>query len=120
MLSTLIVLLFVMTVTAAFLGKELLKKFKIHEKFIEKEGYLQKIRYQWKGAEKKMRTFVLSAENPFNVLVGFKLKIPILKYESIDWFGSGESKGKEEKKTSNNHLYLYRRKTNRIYFSSLF
>jgi hypothetical protein len=39
-----------------------------------------------------MRTFVLQADNSFSVLIGFRLKIPVLKYESIDWFGSGESK----------------------------
>jgi len=90
--------LIVMTIGAGFLGKELLKKFKIHEKFMKREGYVQKIKYYWHGGkEPKMRSIVIEGEKYFSVLIGFKLVISLIGFEGTDWFGSIEARKVSDK-----------------------
>ena len=74
--------------TAVFLSKELLKKFKFHDQFTESEGYLQKISHFWPGGQPKaMRKIALQSNQPFKVLIGFKLIIPLINFEGTDWYG---------------------------------
>jgi len=87
-----------MTISAGFLGKELLKKFKIHERFMKRQGYIQKINYYWHGGkEPKMRSIVIEARRCFSVLIGFKLVISLIGFEGIDWFGSIEARKVSDK-----------------------
>jgi hypothetical protein len=80
-----------------FLGKELLKKFKFLDKFAETSGWMERIDYKWICAGRKpgMRKIVLSSKQPFSVLIGFKLRIPIIRHESTDCFGFVEAKKTE-------------------------
>lgn len=74
---------------SVFLGKELLKKFRLQEQFEAKEGYCYKIIYHYLGGKDKakgMRTIVLTGEKPFEFLVGFKFPLG-----GTDWFAVGES-----------------------------
>ena len=83
---------------AVFLGKEILKKFRLFDQFmteqsISSSGYIKKVYFDWTGEKKKgMRNIALEADCPFKVLVGFRLKIPLLHFEGTDWFGVGSSK----------------------------
>ena len=90
--------LVVMTISSVFLGKELLKKFKIHERFMKREGYVQKIKYYWHGGkEPKMRSIVIEGEKYFSVLIGFKLVISLIGFEGTDFFGSIEAREVSDK-----------------------
>ncbi len=72
---------------AVFLGREMLKKFRLFDKFSDQEGYVQKTSFYWHGDKKKgMKNIVLEADSPFKVLIGFKLEIPILRFTGTDWF----------------------------------
>jgi len=73
---------------AIFLGKEMLKKFRLLDRFTDKEGYIRKVVFHWPGSKRKgMQNIVLEADCPFQVLVGFKLEIPLLHFAGTDWFG---------------------------------
>lgn len=88
----LVVLSIILFAIAAFLGKELLKKFKFHDQFTSSEGYLQKVTHYWPGDSKPMmRNIILRASEPFKILIGFKLTIPLLNFEGTDWFGFTEA-----------------------------
>lgn len=72
---------------AIFLGKEMLRKFRFHSLFMTPPGDIQELRHTWPGGSKKMRNIILEADQPFNVLIGFELIVPLLNYEGTDWFG---------------------------------
>ena len=73
---------------AIFLGKEMLEKFRLLDRFTNKEGYIKKVVFHWPGStEKDMKNIALEADCPFQILIGFKLEIPLLRFAGTDWFG---------------------------------
>ena len=77
---------------ALFLGKEILKKFRFLDRFMDQPGYIQKISFFWPGSkEKGMQNITLETDCPFKILVGFDLKIPLI-FKGTDWFGIGSSR----------------------------
>lgn len=78
---------------AIFLGGELLRKFRFHTLFSDSKGYIQQLVYIWPGGRKpEMRNIVLEGGQPFKVLVGFKLIIPLIPFMGTDWFGFLEAR----------------------------
>jgi hypothetical protein len=72
-----------------FVSKELLKKFKIHEKFTARSGYRWKEKIHWYGNKKgKMGNVVLRGKSEFSFLAEFNFPIG----GGIDFFGTGEAK----------------------------
>jgi len=77
----------------AFVGKEILKKFKVIAPFVHRAGYTQNLQYFWKGSKLKgMQNIVLRSDEPFEVIIGFTLRIPIINFSGIDPFGYVEAK----------------------------
>ena len=58
--------------------------------FVEQSNQLVELKYKGRLSP-GMRNIVLSGNAPFRVLIGFKLRIPIIGYTGFDYYGEAES-----------------------------
>lgn len=86
-----LLLVFIIIVSfAVFLAKELLQKFWLADQFLSRSS--QVAIYEYPGAKKNghapgMRNILLQGSRPFCALVGFEIRIPLLKYIGYDHYG---------------------------------
>lgn len=86
------ILLALLILLSVFLATELLKKFKFLQSFIRNSERL----LTWNSAPKPdakpgMYNIVLQGTEPFRVLIGFDLQIPLIRYTGFDVYGYLES-----------------------------
>ncbi len=92
LLGLFIVLTFVFFFIAVFLGSQHLKKFYHMQDFIESSNSLVSWYYPGpKTGKGGMRNIVLHGKEPFSILVGFRLEIPLLGFSGFDHVGFASS-----------------------------
>ncbi|PIR74345.1 MAG: hypothetical protein COU35_02750 [Candidatus Magasanikbacteria bacterium CG10_big_fil_rev_8_21_14_0_10_47_10] len=79
------VLLAVAMAFAAFLLKEMFKKFDFMAEFLRSSALM--VHYRHDGEVRGMQNIVLRGNEPFCVLVGFKMVLPVLGNVGFDYFG---------------------------------
>ena len=87
-------LLILLLLISIFLAKELLKKFVFFKNFSEKSELM--MHWTITPEESGMRNIVLHSHEPFSILVGFRLSIPLVGFEGFDYYGYVTSNEKNQ------------------------
>jgi hypothetical protein len=81
-------IILLLTILSGFSVKELFKKFSFWQEYAQAQG---QIIWEHTGEYYGMRKIVLSADQPFGVLMGVKIFFPISSYDGWDAYGYLES-----------------------------